>query len=137
MVKARKKETTKALPSQPSRPDPGSEWEQVGDHWDEMHAFEDVGDVFEGIYLCSVDDVGPNKSMVHIFDVQTVRTGVWGSSVLDRRMGSVTPGHMVRITYESNEVNPASGRTYKALEVLQKKRPEKGFEHLADRDVPF
>lgn len=115
---------------------PGPDWEEVGDSWDSMYLFEGEGATFAGIYKQSVSDVGPNNSKVHIFLKDGIRVGLWGSSVLDRRMKGVRPGLETFIKHCGEAVSADTGWTYKEFKIWQKK-PSGVVETRENADIPF
>ena len=70
----------------------------------------------EGYYLGSkkVEDRKKKSGFSYIYFLQTPKgnLGVWGKTDLDRKMLSVTPGHMVCITQEGSVPTP-NGDMYK------------------------
>jgi len=111
-------------------------YEEVGDYWEKMFAFESKGDFISGIYRGSVGKIGENESNVHIFEVDGERIGVWGSAVLDKRMTSVKHDADVMIVLEGREVSEATGRMYKDFKVYQKKGTGESRQRTKD-DIPF
>lgn len=116
---APKKEPPKESP--PDMPEIPSGYEEVGDYWEQMFVFDKVSDYIAGIYRGSVANIGENESNVHIFEVDGVRIGVWGSVVLDKRMDAVKMNAQAMLVYEGVEVSEKTGRTYKDFKVYQKK----------------
>lgn len=59
------------------------------------------GSQIEGVYIKMQEDVGVNKS--NLYSIETPTEGVvnvWGSAILDQRMGVIKVGSKVRITYK-------------------------------------
>lgn len=111
-------------------------WGEIGDFWDEIFLFEKAGDVFEGVYIRTSDNIGPNESKVHVFQVGQERVGVWGSSALDTRMATAKAGFMTRVRFESLAIAQKSGREYRDFKVFQRKEPAPGFSDMGE-DIPF
>jgi len=111
-------------------------YEEVGDYWEKMFAFENKGDFISGIYRGSVGNIGENESNVHIFEVDGERIGVWGSAVLDKRMTSVKHNTNVMVVLEGREVSEKTGRIYKSFKVYQEKQRETIRTNLKG-DIPF
>lgn len=70
----------------------------------------------EGYYLGS-RSVADNKkksgiSYIYFFKTKTGNIGVWGKTDIDRKMGSVTPGVMTRVTH-TGMVDTPNGEMYK------------------------
>lgn len=89
----------------------------------------------EGYYLGKrqVDDKKKKSGFSFIYVLQTPKgnVGVWGKTDLDRKMGSATPGHMLRLTH-SGMVQTPNGEMYKykvefdsenTIEVTEESRP--------------
>ena len=135
-----KKKVTKKTQVKKQAPETTPEsdgWEIVGNVWDDIYLFENPGDTFEGIYLSSAADVGPNASHVHIFLVDKVRTGVWGSAALDQRMKSCKVGYQTRIRFDSLALAQKSGRSYRDFQVWQQDKPAPGYSEVSGDDIPF
>jgi len=62
--------------------------------------YENDGDFIEGILVQKQKDIGENKSMLYSIETPQGVKNVWGSMVLDQRMGFVNVGSKVRITYK-------------------------------------
>lgn len=102
-------------------------YDEVGDHWDDMFTFDIKHPEVAGNFLGTALHIGENDSAVHILLVDGVRTGVWGSTLLDSRMKSVEEGDRIMIRYMGTEQSPKSGREYKDFKVFRaKKAPSKG-----------
>jgi len=127
---------TKAKDKEPSLPDVPKDYEEVGDYWEKMFAFENKGDSISGIYRGSVPNIGENESNVHIFEVDGERIGVWGSSVLDKRMDSVNLNASLMVVLQGREVSDQTGREYKDFKVYQKKGTGTPRQRSKD-DIPF
>lgn len=61
---------------------------------------EKDGDQIKGILVKVEDDVGPNNSKLYSLDSEGKPTVVWGSAILDQRMGYVKVGEKVIITFK-------------------------------------
>ena len=84
---------------------------------------ENEGDEIFGIYIGVEHDVGENDSNIYTFEVtEGKNVGVWGSTVLDRKMNAVKVGHQVKIVY-LGKVTPQGGREYKNYDVFFKTVP--------------
>jgi hypothetical protein len=70
----------------------------------------------EGYYLGSrqVADKKKKSGLSYIYTFQTAKgnVGVWGKTDMDRKMQSVTPGHMVRVSFDKMVPTP-NGEMYK------------------------
>lgn len=137
MAKSKKTKATKASRTAPSTPPEENGWKVVGNVWDEMFTFEKQGDTFEGVYISTGHDIGPNSSQVHIFADGPHRIGIWGSSALDQRMKSAKPGFMTRIRYDSLALATKSGREYKDFQVWQQEKIAPGYSAPTEDDIPF
>jgi len=62
--------------------------------------YENDGDFIEGILVQKQKDIGENKSMLYSIETPQGVKNVWGSMVLDQRMGFVNVGSKVRVTYK-------------------------------------
>lgn len=136
MAKGKAAPKTEPKVKEPDMPEVPKGYEEVGDYWEKMFAFENKGDHITGIYRGSVGNIGENESNVHIFEVDGERIGVWGSSVLDKRMTSVKHDALVMIVLEGREVSEKSGRIYKDFKVYQKKGTGQTRQRPPD-DIPF
>ncbi len=112
--------------------DPNEGWEEVGDHWDEIHEFSKAGDEITGVLVNVAAEVGPNESNVYIILKGDIRFGIWGSAILDRRMASVNTGDECKVVYLGLEESPKSGREFKDFKVYRKPQPA-----LTGDDIPF
>lgn len=112
--------------------DPNEGWEEVGDHWDDIHEFKKAKDELAGVLLNVAAEVGPNESNVYIIGKDGVRYGVWGSAILDRRMASVNVGDQVKMVYLGEEESPKTGRTFKDFKVYRKPG-----QIAPSEDIPF
>ena len=111
-------------------------FEEVGPCWDDMYLFKDTGDIFQGTFIQTVPDVGPNKSNVHVFQREDERIGIWGSILLDNRIAVISPDTLIHVVYNGDEVSDKSGREYKSYSVYRKKGPLTPSDNPSD-DVPF
>ncbi len=137
MAKQKVTKKTQAKKAPPETTPESEGWEVVGNTWDDVYLFSNPGDVFEGIYVASAADIGPNSSYVHIFLVDGVRIGVWGSAALDQRMKSCKVGYMTRIRFDSLALAQKSGRSYRDFQVWQQDRPAPGYSEAPEDDIPF
>lgn len=112
------------------------DFEEVGGFWDDMFFFEAEGDHLTGSYLRSVDNVGPNDSIVHVLSVDNIPIGIWGTVLLDNRMESIEAGDIVRIVYNGMLVNEKTGRSYRSFNVYKKKVEKPAASDSSD-DIPF
>ena len=136
MVVRKKDAPKKEPPKEPDLPEIPGGYDEVGDYWEKMFAFEKKGDFISGIYRGSVGNIGENLSTVHIFEVDGERIGVWGSAVLDKRMDSVKVNGDTMVVLQGREVSESSGRTYKDFKVYQKRGTGTARKHVKD-DIPF
>lgn len=136
MTKKKTKAQLKAEAKAAQIPDVPEGYEEVGDYWDEMYAFENKGDRFEGIFVASIPDIGENESTVHVFKHEGRRIGIWGSTILDTRMVDVQRGDSALIVFEGMDVSPKTGRTFKSFKVYRKKGLSPGKKPSED-DIPF
>lgn len=58
------------------------------------------GDFIEGVLVRVQPDVGVNDSMLYSIETPEGVVSVWGSAILDSRMGLVKVGEKVKITYK-------------------------------------
>jgi hypothetical protein len=64
---------------------------------------------FEGTYLSSKENVGPNDSMMYEFRaLDGSSVSVWGSTVLDNKMKHIAPDTRVRIVSLGMKKSPKS-----------------------------
>jgi len=113
-------------------PEVNEGWEEVGDHWDEIHEFKKAQDQITGVLVNVAAEVGPNESNVYIILVDNVRFGIWGSAILDRRMASVNVGDQCKVVYLGTEESPTTGREFKDFKVYRKATPKPTGD-----DIPF
>lgn len=111
---SKKEEISKTAPEVPEG------YEEVGDYWDEMFAFENKGDEFKGMFVATIPNIGENQSNVHVFKVEGQRVGIWGSTILDNRMADIERNDSCMIVFEGQEVSPKSGRLFKSFKVYRK-----------------
>ena len=136
MAKPKKDASKEQPPINENMPEVPKGYEEVGDFWESMYLFEKPGDFIEGRFKGTVAKVGENESQVHIIDSKGERFGIWGSAVLDKRMGSVNRDADIMIVFQSLETSDKSGREYKDFKVYAKKgtgTPRKPRED----DIPF
>ena len=136
MAKQKAQKPKNAKPPNDKSPPIPKGYDEVGDFWESMFAFENPGDFIQGKYCGTVGDIGENESNVHILESEGKRVGMWGSSVLDKRMRSVNLGADVMVVYQSLETSEKSGRDYRDFKVYAKKGtgvPRKA----AEDDIPF
>lgn len=85
---------------------------------DQTVKFEEKGQEFAGYYIGSKkvkSDFG--FSLLHVFQAEDKSTvGIWGSSKLDSKLGSVQPGEMTYITY-LGKVKIPGGKTMHKYDV--------------------
>jgi len=62
--------------------------------------YKNDGDFIEGILVRVQENIGPNKSMLYSIETSGEVKNVWGSAILDSRMGLVNVGEKVKITYK-------------------------------------
>lgn len=62
--------------------------------------FEKIGDFIEGTLVRTQSDIGVNSSMLYSLETTQGIKNVWGSKVLDERMGLVKVGDKVKITFK-------------------------------------
>ena len=136
MAKKLTKKEREAKEAEEKMPQVPDGYEEVGDYWEKMFAFESKGDFISGKYRGSVGKIGENESNVHIFEVDGERIGVWGSAVLDKRMTSVKHDADVMVVLQGREVSEATGRMYKDFKVYQMKGTGQSRQQTKD-DIPF
>jgi hypothetical protein len=78
------------------------------------------GDELVGIYLGKKEDVGPNNSVIYEFKVDGETKGVWGSTVLDTRLGTLEEGMEVRIIYKGKATSEKTKRTYHDFDIFKR-----------------
>ena len=135
---AKKKPENKPNAPQDAAPDfeDMGDFEEVGGFWDDMYFFENEGDTLTGLFLRSVDNVGPNDSTVHVFKVNNVPIGIWGTVLLDNRMEGIESGDIIRVIYNGMLVNEKTGRSYRSFNVYKKKSSKpSNSDNLSD--IPF
>lgn len=97
------------------------EWKKVemAGSWDPEEDKEIVG-----VLVNKEENVGPNESMMYTIETETgERLGVWGSTVLNSRMGQVPVGTEVKIVYKGKATSDKTGRQYKDYEVYIRDAP--------------
>ena len=78
---------------------------------------------FEGVFQGVETGVGPNKSNLYTFKKPDGRLmSVWGSTVLDKRLSTLTEGEEVRIEYLGDE-RTERGTTYHNFAVYKEELP--------------
>lgn len=112
------------------------DFEEVGGFWDDMYFFENEGDSLTGLFLRSVDNVGPNDSTVHVFKVNNIPIGIWGTVLLDNRMEGIESGDIIRVIYNGMLVNEKTGRSYRSFNVY-KKKSSKPSNSVNPGDIPL
>jgi len=80
-------------------------FKEVGNELPEFWQHEEEEDSIEGIFIKKLNDVGENKSIVYILEVEGILRSVWASTVIDSKMIHVTEGDRIRITYKGKEKN--------------------------------
>lgn len=111
-------------------------WDEVGDHWEEMFIFDKDHLEIEGTFLGTAPHIGENDSNVHILNSKGIRTGIWGSSLLDTRMKGVEEGDYIMIRYIGMPTAKKSGRAYKDFKVFRKQGTQSPSPVDSD-DIPF
>ena len=90
----------------------------LGDAWN-----FDEKPVARGVFMGKQENVGPNNSMLyHFIDDDGDAYSVWGTTVLDDRLGGIEIGETVIIQYEGKQ-KTKNGGSYKAYTVLHKMVP--------------
>lgn len=62
--------------------------------------FEKDGDFIEGVLVKIQEGVGANNSMLYQIETPEGVKSVWGSAILDSRMGLVKVGDQIKITFQ-------------------------------------
>jgi len=85
--------------------------------------YEKDGDFVEGVLVQKQEKVGENESMLYSIETPEGVKNVWGSAVLDQRLGLVKVGEKVKITYKGLGEKKHAG-----------KNPPKIFKVEVDKD---
>ena len=94
-----------------------NDWKKVepiqADVWD----YKKVPEVI-GVLIDKRDNVGPNNSKMYTLEQPDGKLiNVWGSTVLDSRMGIIPIGTEIRIVYLGLATSPKTKREYHNFEV--------------------
>lgn len=82
--------------------------ESTGEFWKPTK----VDDSIEGLYIKKEEHVGQNDSNIYYIEKLSDHSVVqmWGTTILDSRMGVVKPGQQVKITYKGLGEKPKGGK---------------------------
>lgn len=101
-------------------------WEEVAGgadierFWNGKDSMLSVGDSIEGRYTEKIGDIGENKSNIYVLENEALlRIGVWGSTVLDRKMLNIPTGTMLKIVFDGKKKSEKGGREYKDFKVFK------------------
>lgn len=78
---------------------------------------------FIGVYKEREENVGPNNSIVHIFEKEDGDYSIWGSTVLDARLKQIDFGKLVMIEYKGLKDSEKGGRKYHDYKIYWKDVP--------------
>jgi len=99
-------------------------WKKVqedNENGDEIYKFGTAGESLEGVFETVEIDVGTNKSKLYSIKLEDESIAkVWGSQMLDAKMGVVPIGSQVRIEYGGLKDSQKGGRKYKVFTVYTK-----------------
>lgn len=85
-----------------------------------VHNFEDEPELV-GTLVKVEDNVGPNGSTMYTIKNEAGEpVKMWGSTVLDDKMGMIPLGSEVKIVYNGKVQNEKTKRTYKSFDVYYK-----------------
>lgn len=106
-------------------------WEEVGgdggEVWNSKAAPKKEGDYIEGRYLSMKPNQGQQKnSNIYTIETESGHKAVWGSTVLDRKMGEVAIGKMVKITYKGKAAGKPGKKDFHDWKV------EQGVDYVGD-----
>jgi len=76
-----------------------------------------------GALIDKKDSVGPNESKMYVLETKDGNVAVWGSTVLDNKMGRVKVGEEVMIEALGKVKNPKTGRDYFNYNVFTREVP--------------
>lgn len=93
------------------------EWKLMGDVTGEAHDFEKTKEL-EGVLLSSTPKNGETSAKYYVEKKDKTVAMVWGSAVIDAKLGVLAPGTEVKIVYLGKEKSEKSGRTYKNYSVF-------------------
>ena len=101
-------------------------FKEIGNEYPEEWKPVNNGDQITGAYIEKKQEVGQNKANVYIIEVDGKQKSVWGSTVLDDKMLNVSPGKLIRVTYQGVDTK----KNYKKfkLEVDDGEQEEQGEE---------
>lgn len=110
------------------------EWVEIGSSnskiWDFNQDKEFVGH-FTGVQ----SNVGANSSNLFSFKaLNGEAVSIWGSSLLDSRLGNLIAGEKVKIVYQGKQRNPKSGREFKDFKVYH--TMAKHIDNVLQEEVP-
>ena len=99
-----------------------SNWKTIGEtsNNNKMHDFE-VNKEITGILFNKRNNIGANNSNIYDIEVGDEVIGVWGTSILDRKMEEVEVGEEVRIIYNGKKISDKTKRQYKDFTVQSRK----------------
>lgn len=107
-----------------------SDWKEVniGDEvmWDRKEPIE-------GTLVSVKAEVGPNESMLYTIKTEKGNVGVWGSTVLDTKLGQLATGSLIRIEPLGEVVSEKTKRKYQDFKVLFK---EPVFSEVESQEHP-
>jgi len=112
-----------------------SEWEEVGGTTENIWNYRELekGAEFVGTFSKTRTGLGENNSSLHMFDKGDEKWGVWGCSVLDRKMDDVFDGTKVKLVYLGKEQGEQQ-RAYHNFQVFTKTTDTQDVEN---NDMPF
>jgi len=107
-----------------------SDWKRVemSPAWD----YETQKEI-EGVLIERKEKVGPNNSNMYMLELadQSIM-GVWGTSVLDVRLGNLKVGEEVRIVYLGKTKSEKTGRSYHNFDVFHRPVEPPEMEQVED-----
>lgn len=91
------------------------QWKEVV--MDTNSAVWDREEPIEGKFVKTEQDVGPNKSKMHVLETDDGEVKIWGSTVLDDKLMGVVKGTYVKIEYEG-KLKSKKGTEYHSYKVF-------------------
>lgn len=100
----------------------------MSDKWEKVEMAESWSPEEEkeivGVLVNKEENVGPNESMMYTLETEAgEHVGVWGSTVLNNRMGQIPIGTEVKIVYKGKTTSKKTERQYKDYEVYTRNAP--------------
>ena len=93
--------------------------------WNGKDSILSEGDTIEGLYIEKNGNIGVNNATIHILENETkTKIGIWGSTVLDRKLEKVPFGTEIKVVYLGRKPSEKrAGKEYHDFQVFKGVNP--------------